>query len=436
MDVRSIRGTHDILPGSIELWHQIEAGVRELFPRYGFEEIRTPVLEETELFARSIGSETDIVQKEMFTLEDPRGNQMTLRPEGTAPVVRSYLEHNLNNQGSIIKLYYLGPMFRRERPQKGRYRQFHQLGAEVLGTDHPAVEAEVLELLDRFLKGLGLAEYQLIVNSVGCSNCRPAFVALLQKSAAQVADRLCSQCRRRLETNPLRIFDCKVPACQPVIAQLPSIDEHWCEECREHYGRFKSYLSLQGLEYREDPRLVRGLDYYVRTTFEIVSEQLGPTQNALVGGGRYDGLAEILGGTPTQGFGFALGLERLVLLLSGRDLLEAPFQIPAPDLVLVYFDETTFLTALGLQRELRDMGFRVELDFTGRSFKAQMRWANRIAAAFTSVVGEEELKSGKFLLKRMSDGEQFKTRRESMGTKLRGLLASAGSASGELERNP
>ena len=414
MDVRSIRGTHDILPGSIELWHQIEATVRDLFPRYGFEEIRTPVLEETELFARSIGGETDIVQKEMFTLEDTRGNRMSLRPEGTAPVVRSYLEHNLQSLTSTVKLYYLGPMFRRERPQKGRYRQFHQLGAEVLGTDHPAVEAEVLELLTSFLNRMGLREYRLLVNSVGCANCRPTFVALLRRQARRMSEQLCGPCNRRLDTNPLRIFDCKVPGCQPWIAELPTIDQHWCEECRTHYTGFKTYLDLHGLEYSEEPRLVRGLDYYVRTTFEIISDQLGPTQNALLGGGRYDGLAEILGGTPTQGFGFALGLERLVLLLSGRDSIQAPFQLPAPDLILIYFDERTFQAALVLQKNLRESGIRTELDFSARSLKAQLRWANRIGARFTCVLGENELASGEMVLKQMLDGEQIPVTRESL----------------------
>ncbi len=424
MDVRSIRGTHDILPGSVELWQRIESTVRALFPRYGFDEIRTPVLEETELFTRSIGGETDIVQKEMFTLEDTRGNRMSLRPEGTAPVVRSYLEHNLQALSSTIKLYYMGPMFRRERPQKGRYRQFHQLGAEVLGTDHPAVEAEVLEMLTGFLSRIGLREYRLLVNSVGCANCRPAFVALLRRQALLVTDQLCGQCHRRLESNPLRIFDCKVPSCQPWIAELPTIDQHWCEECQTHYAGFKSYLDLHGLEYAEEPRLVRGLDYYVRTTFEIISDQLGPTQNALVGGGRYDGLAEILGGTATRGFGFAMGLERLVLLLSGRDSIQSPFQLPVPDLILIYFDEETFRAALSLQKSLREHGIRVEVDFAARSLKAQLRWANRVGARFTCVLGENELQSGEMVLKQMLDGEQIPVSRESLTATLLDRLSS------------
>jgi histidyl-tRNA synthetase len=408
MDVKSIRGTHDILPGSIELWQEIEATAHRLFQLYGFAEIRTPIIEQTDLFARSIGTDTDIVQKEMYSFSDTGGKSITLRPECTAPVVRSYIEHSLNTRGEPVKLYYIGPMFRRERPQKGRYRQFHQIGAEVLGTDHPAVEAEVIDMLVRFLGELGVEDYRLLVNSVGCAACRPAFVKLLRTHLQKLSDELCVPCQRRTETNPLRVLDCKVPSCQPAIQTLPKISESLCQECSQHYDEFLGYLNIQGVAYERDPRLVRGLDYYERTTFEIQSDKLGPTQNALLGGGRYDGLSEALGGVPAKGFGFAMGLERFVLLLSGREQLLGDYRPPAPKVFLVYFDEETFREALGLASELRSAGVFSYLDYQGRSFKAQMRLANRLEAEYTCVVGEDEVKTGIYSLKRMSDGHQEK----------------------------
>lgn len=406
MKVQSVRGTHDMLPGSVELWQHLEQTARSLFARYGYGEIRTPIFEETELFARSIGVETDIVQKEMYTIQESRGKTITLRPEGTAPVVRSYLEHSLESEASTVKLYYIGPMFRHERPQKGRYRQFHQIGAEVLGSDNPAIEAEVIEMLLAYFQSLSLTDFRLLVNSVGCSNCRPAYVNKLREELRARADRLCDECRHRSETNPLRVLDCKVPSCQPEIEQLPSILDWLCSDCRAHFEAFKKYLDLQGIRYEITPRLVRGLDYYVRTTFEIQCERLGPTQNAVVGGGRYDGLSELIGGPPTKGFGFALGMERLVLLLSGRPDLEAPYKPPSPDLFLAHVDAASFEHNLLLARELRAAGLAVYLDFEGRSVKGQMRLANRLAARFTTVVGETEMTSRQLTLKRMSDGNQ------------------------------
>jgi histidyl-tRNA synthetase len=414
MKVQSIRGTHDTLPGSVELWQEIEQTARVLFSRYGYGEIRTPVIEETELFARSIGLETDIVQKEMYTIPDSKGKTITLRPEGTAPVVRSYLEHNLQSDASIAKLYYIGPMFRHERPQKGRYRQFHQIGAEVLGSDNPAIEAEVIEMLFAFFGRLSLIDFRLLVNSVGCPNCRPAYIEKLREELRAHSDRLCEECRRRTETNPLRVLDCKVPSCQPVIEQLPSILDWLCPECRAHFEAFRRYLDLQGIAYQITPRLVRGLDYYVRTTFEIQSERLGPTQNAVVGGGRYDGLSELIGGPPTKGFGFALGLERLVLLLSGRSDLEAPYKSPSPDLFLAHVDTASFEHNLLLARELRAAGVSVYLDLEGRSLKGQMRLANRLQSRFTCVVGETEVATAHLAVRRMSDGAETPVERKDL----------------------
>jgi histidyl-tRNA synthetase len=381
MPIQSIRGTHDILPGSVELWQKVELRARKLFAQYGFGELRTPIFEDTRLFARSIGSETDIVQKEMYSFDDSRGKSLTLRPEGTAPVVRSYIQNNLQSVGHPVKVYYIGPMFRYERPQKGRYRQFHQLGAEVLGSENPAVEAEVLEMLTRFIRDMGLSEFQLQVNSVGCPDCRPRYLEALHEAAKPNLEKYCAQCQARWERNPLRILDCKVPSCQPFIEALPVITDWLDDTCRDHHARFLSYLDLLEIAYHPNPRMVRGLDYYVRSTFEITSDRLGPTQNAILGGGRYDGLSELLEGPAAPGFGFAMGLERFVLLLSSGDSLQQPFAAP-------------------------------------RSVKAQMRLANRLDARYVSVLGENELSSGQLVLKRMSDGSQAEVPMSDVGTLL------------------
>ncbi|MEE8349522.1 MAG: histidine--tRNA ligase [Acidobacteriota bacterium] len=403
MKIKSVRGTHDLMPGATPLWQRIEAAAHHIFRLYGYSEIRTPIFEETELFARSIGAETDIVQKEMYTFSDSKGKAFSLRPEGTASVVRAYLEHGLHHDGGIHKLYYIGPMFRHERPQKGRYRQFHQIGVEVLGSDHPAIEAEVIQMLQRLFQELGIQGLELLVNSVGCSDCRPAYVQLLREKFQLQASDWCPQCQHRAVANPLRILDCKRTECQPLIEQMPSIQDHLCEECLQHFSRFRSYLDLQQVDYRLESRLVRGLDYYLRTTFEIVSDRLGPTQNAVVGGGRYDGLAEILGGPPTQGFGFALGIERLVTVLdeSPEDSLPT-----GPDIFLAFLDDSAFEECLSLASALRQEGIYSLVDFQGRSLKAQMRLANRLRSRYTCVVGEDEMSSGQFPLKRMHDGHQ------------------------------
>lgn len=419
MLVQSVRGTHDILPGSVELWQRIEVTARRRLEQYGFGEVRTPVFEETELFARSIGAETDIVQKEMYTFLASKGKSLTLRPEGTAPVVRAYIQHNLQAEGMVHKLYYIGPMFRHERPQKGRYRQFHQIGAEVLGSDNPAVEAEGIEMLESFLRQVGVADFQLLVNSVGCSICRPPYAKLLQQSLLLRKAELCRECRRRLLSNPLRVLDCKNVACQPILNEVPSLLDHLCADCTDHFGKFRRYLDLQKIRYQMAPRLVRGLDYYVRTTFEIVTDRLGATQNALVGGGRYDGLAELLGGAETKGFGFALGMERIVMLLSEQEGVTGHYLPPQPQIFLAYFDEATLEESLRLAGELRQQEIFVYLDFEGRSLKAQMRLADRFKAEFTCVIGENEVKSGQFPVKRMSDGRQLTLPRQAIGEYVR-----------------
>ena len=405
MNVRSVRGTHDILPGSVELWQKIEEKTRLHFRRYGYGEIRTPILEETNLFSRSLGQETDIIRKEMYTIPARRGRDISLRPEGTAPVVRSYLENHLDRQSGVAKLFYVGPMFRRERPQKGRYRQFHQIGAEVLGSDHPGIEAEVMEMLQVLLDDLGVRGIRLLVNSVGCPTCRPPYVSRLRERLSEESE-LCGDCRERSQRNPLRVLDCKKPSCSPVIDTLPSIQDHLCQDCRRHFRRFREFLDLIGVAYQVTPRLVRGLDYYVRTTFEMVTDRLGPTQNALLGGGRYDGLSELLAGPPAKGFGFGLGLERMVLLLSRNQELAKGYRAPRPEIFLVYLNERSLEAAFTLARDLRGEDIHAYVDYGGRALRAQMRLANRLGARFVCVIGDDEIRTGLFPVKRMSDGSQ------------------------------
>lgn len=402
--IKAIKGTKDILPEEINKWHLVEKTAREVFALYGYQEIRTPIFEETELFARSIGQETDIVAKEMYTFTDKSDKSITLRPEATASVVRAYIEHHMDREGGIKKLYYIGPMFRHERPQKGRYRQFHQIGAEVLGSDHPAIEAEVIEMLLLFLERLKIWNTSLLINSIGCAVCRPKYIELLREEVAKHFSAFCEDCKRRSQTNPLRILDCKVESCQPLIEKLPTIADHLCEACAAHFAKFRELLQQRGIAYTGAPKLVRGLDYYVRTVFEITSPGLG-SQNAVVGGGRYDGLAELLGGPPTKGLGFALGIERLISILS-EDVTSD--QAKALQLFLAPVGEDAFDYCALLAKRLREQGIRCYLDFDARSLKSQMRLADKLAAVNVLIVGDEELKNGHYTLKRMSDSAQMK----------------------------
>ena len=416
MAIRSIQGTHDILPGTVEVWQRIEDTIRSVFGRYGFAEIRTPVLEWTELFSRGIGTATELVQKEMYSLTDSKGRSITLRPEGTAPVIRSFIEHRLDRTASVNRLYYIGPMFRHERPQKGRYRQFHQLGIEVIGSESPVVEAEVIEAVIRFLNELGLQRFDLVVNSVGDANCRPDYVRKLAAAMEPLLGEFCGQCQTRHKTNPLRIFDCKVPSCRQLLPRLPRLIDHLCEDCRHHHQQFLMWLETLEINFIEDPTLVRGLDYYVRTTFELISDDLGPTQNAILGGGRYDGLSELLGGPRAPAYGFALGLERLVLLLSEQGEKDLEFSMPAPDLFLAHLDDSSLKECVLIATRLRGFGFHVYVDYEGRSLRAQLRLANRLKSRFSCVIGEEEMATGRVKLKRMSDGEQIETESARMDT--------------------
>ena len=410
--IQAIRGTYDVLPADIGIWHAVESRLRQTFHLYGFGEIRTPIFEATELFVRGVGEETDIVSKEMYTFADrDESKSLTLRPEGTAPVIRAYIEHQLQNEARMLKLYYIGPMFRRERPQKGRYRQHVQAGAEVLSsTDNPAIEAEVMEMLTGVLSGIGIPDLQVNVNSVGDRECRPAYVQLLKSEIRARADRFCEDCRRRGERNPLRVFDCKVASCQPVIAELPTITDRLCDGCRSHFEKFKSYLTERNIDFRVDPKLVRGLDYYTRTTFEITSGRLG-AQNTVAGGGRYDGLAEELDGPPTKGFGFGMGLERLILSIADPATLVPDYR---PEYFMATRGDAAFDRATLLARKLRTKGKRVYLDFDERSLKSQMRLADKLGAKWAIIIGDEELKSGTVVVRDMSTKEQRIVREEEL----------------------
>lgn len=409
--IRAVRGTYDVLPVDVEIWQAVEARIRRKFHAYGFAEIRTPIFEATELFVRSVGEETDVVSKEMYTFTDRDEASLSLRPEGTAPVIRAYLEHQLQNEARMMKLYYIGPMFRRERPQKGRYRQHVQAGAEVLSsTDNPAIEAEVVEMLLSFFAEVGLQGLDVMVNSIGCRDCRKPFLEMLKGEIASRASRLCGDCQRRGEKNPLRVFDCKVPSCQPVIDELPVITNHLCEACRAHFEKFKQYLTERGAAYRVNPRLVRGFDYYLRTTFEITSSGLG-AQNTVAGGGRYDGLFQDLGGPASSGFGFGMGMERLILSIPDPQSL---IEDNAPEYFLAPLGDPAFDYVTLLAKRLRARGKRVYLDFDGRSLKSQMRLADKLKAKAVLIVGDQEMNSATLVLRDMATKEQRNVREEEL----------------------
>ncbi len=400
--IRSVKGTRDLLPPDTNLWQRVEAEARSIFGAYHYGEIRTPILEQTGLFSRSVGADTDIVMKEMYTFQDRDDESLTLRPEATASVVRAYIEHSLYNQGGVHKLYYIGPMFRRERPQKGRYRQFHQIGAEVLGSESPLVDAEVLEMLVLFLERVGIREYQLLLNSVGCPKCRAEYLTALRQALEAVKASMCADCQRRAETNPLRVLDCKVEADQPIIEQLPKIIDHLDPECRQHFERVTSELQGRGISFQVTPRLVRGLDYYTRTTFEITSGALG-AQNAVLGGGRYDGLSEMLGGPPTPGIGFSIGQDRLILAVQAAAVLKPEMPLAA---YIVWMGEAALPAAAGLARELRAQGLRVEIGYDAMKIKRAMGVASKLQARFAIVIGEGEISTGRYQVKDMTAGQQ------------------------------
>ena len=402
MKFRSVKGTRDMLPAEAPAWHAVEQTVRRVMQDFRYQEIRTPVFEPTGLFSRSIGELTDIVSKEMYTFRDRGEESLTLRPEGTAAVLRSYIQESLGEQQPLVKVYYIGPMFRQERPQAGRLRQFHQFGAEALGSPSPALDVEMIALPLRVYQALGLTEFAVKVNSVGCQDCRPRYKDLLRAALLSVRDQLSEDSRKRLDQNPMRVLDSKDERDHRATEHAPLLRDHLCENCRMHAASVTSHLELLGIPFEVDPRLVRGLDYYTKTAFEITSTALG-SQDALAGGGRYDLLVEELGGKPTPGVGFAAGIERLLMVLekSGQTFLD-----PAPVLYIVAMDEASRRWAFGTAHTLRSRGFAVEVDHLSRSVKAQMRDANRVRAEQVIVVGERELASGAGRLKNMSTGEE------------------------------
>jgi len=395
MEIKAIRGFNDILPDQVGKWQFVERTAREVFEGFGFSEIRIPIIERTELFSRGIGEATDIVEKEMYTFADRSGNSLTLRPEATASMARAYLEHQLHMFDPVAKLYCIGPMFRYERPQKGRYRQFYQIDAEVFGVDNPMVDAEVILMLIHFLERVGLEKLELQINTLGCRECRPRYREELKKFLTKKAFQLCEDCQRRLETNPLRIFDCKVETCQKAISDAPKVIGFIDKECQNHFDQVKEYLEAAGLTYVLNPRMVRGLDYYTRTAFEVVSYQLG-SQNAVTGGGRYDNLFKDIGGLDTPGIGFAIGMERLVSLLP-KEKEFAQY----PHLFVAALGEKTSKEAYQLVNQLHLQGIRAELDYGGKSLKSQMRRADKLKARYVLILGEEELKKGRGVLRDM-----------------------------------
>lgn len=399
--IAAIRGTQDILPGTIERWQFVEATACRVFEQYGYAEIRTPIIEREELFAKGTGETTDIVQKEMYAFTDKDGERITLRPEATPSLVRAFVEHSLEQAMAVPKIYTLGPMFRRERPQKGRYRQFHQLDVEVFGVKDPSVDGEVIDLAWTLIRELGITGVELAVNSVGCPACRPSFAAALVAALGEDVQTLCGDCQRRAVANPLRIFDCKVPADQRVIDALPHTIDYLCDECRTHFEAVRRYLDVFGIPYTLSHRLVRGLDYYTRTTFEVLAGQIG-AQNAVLGGGRYDGLVKQLGGPDRVGIGFAAGVERLVLALP--DTLALPEKRPA--VFIAAIGEPAREAALTLLRDLRRAGVNAQVEYEGRSLKSQMKRADRLKAPLVFILGEDELARGEVSVRRMATSSQ------------------------------
>ncbi|MBW1743870.1 MAG: histidine--tRNA ligase [Deltaproteobacteria bacterium] len=399
--IKLVRGFKDILPADTALWQHVEAVVRELLEGFGFAELRIPMLEQTELFARSIGADTDIVEKEMYTFTDRGGASLSLRPEATASVVRAYVEHRLYAKDPVCKLYTIGPMFRRERPQRGRYRQFHQVNAEVFGLHDPRTDAELILLLMTFMDRLELGGVALHINSLGCPECRPRFKDALKSFLAGRTGEFCSDCLRRKDENPLRLFDCKVPACKEAMQEAPSILDGLCEACSTHFDDVKRSLDRFQIPYQVNNRLVRGLDYYTRTTFEVLAESLG-AQDAVAGGGRYDGLVKALGGPNEPGVGFAIGVDRLMELLAGR---AQDFE-KRPHIFVAAIGETAQDMAFEWVQALRLQGVRTEMDFENRSLKSQMRRADKLGASYVVIVGDRELDEGVAIFRNMATKEQ------------------------------
>jgi len=405
MTFEPVRGTRDILPEDVARWQRIEETFREIARRYNYREIRLPILEQTELFTRGIGETTDVVGKEMYTFPDRKGRSLTLRPEGTASAARAYLNHGYHANDPFQKWYYLGPMFRYEKPQKGRFRQFYQVGVEALGSLEPSLDVEVISLAWALMRELGLGGLWLRLNSIGCAEDRARYQQVLRDHFADSIGRMCKDCRRRYTENPLRILDCKEDRCQPFVEGAPGSAEHLCPECAEHFATVRALLDDLGLFYRIDPRLVRGLDYYTRTVFELISDELG-AQDSLLGGGRYDGLIETVGGPPTPAVGFAGGIDRLAIVLEERELADGTAEAPSLDLFIASLGIEGHALALRLADRLRQGGCSVDVDHRDRGLRKQLAEANRLGARALLVIGDDEVRTSRGKLKTMATGEE------------------------------
>lgn len=407
MKYSALKGVHDIFPPDIYIWQKIESVAKEVFSFYGFHEIRIPIIESTEIFIRSIGETTDIVEKEMYTFSDKGGRNITLRPEGTAPAVRCYIENHLYNQPSPQKFFYSGPMFRYERPQKGRFRQFYQIGVEAFGVSEPKLDAEILSMLRIFLERLGLGKLNFEVNSIGCEKCRPDYKKALSNFFSDKIEGLCPHCERRYIQNPLRILDCKVDSCIELREAAPQVASYLCNDCKGHFEEFQSLLKLLGISYLINPNMVRGLDYYTRTTFEVTSEHLG-AQKAVAAGGRYDRLVEEFGGPSISAIGFAIGMERLVEILKTQNSSRNKFgfKTPFPKAFLATIGKKAAMEGLSIVEKVRAKGITIETGYENASLKSQLRRADRLNADYVFIIGDDELKSGRIKWKNLKDGSQ------------------------------
>jgi len=401
MKYKTLKGLQDIIPPDISIWQHIEAKARDIFRSYGYREIRLPIIESTDIFIRSIGETSDIVEKEMYTFNDKGNRSITLRPEGTASFVRAYVQHHLYNEPAPQKYYYMGPMFRYERPQANRYRQFYQIGAEAMGIEDPALDAEIISMLSSILRTIGLEGLNFEVTSIGCSNCRPGYQKALKEHLDGKIEQFCSDCQRRFDTNPLRILDCKVPSCIESKQGSPAVVEHLCEECSGHFEKVKQHLNNLNVPHTINPNLVRGLDYYTKTAFEVSSENLG-SQSAVAAGGRYDGMVKEFGGPATPGIGFAIGMERIIPLI--KDSLDTQ---EGPDLLFCLLDESSSDRVMLITEELRKAGIWTEMNYEKASLKSQMRRANRINARKVVIIGEDEVTNNSVSIKDMATKEEI-----------------------------
>lgn len=401
---QAVKGTQDVLPKDSAKWQFIERKLIEAARLHGFKEMRTPVFEHTELFNRSVGDTTDVVQKEMYTFDDNGGRSISLRPEGTAGAVRAYLEHGLHNEALPQKICYLLSCYRYEKPQAGRLREFHQFGVECFGAGKPSADAEVISLADCVFKSLGVKDISLEINSIGCPDCRPKYTSALKEYFTSHIAELCETCKGRLERNPMRVLDCKSPICSKIAADAPTVLDYICADCRNHFDAVGEQLNVMGIEYKVNPYIVRGLDYYTRTVFEFVSNSIG-AQATVCGGGRYDGLIEQMGGQPTPALGFGMGLERLLMVMEAQGCA-IPEEKPC-DIYIAPMGDSASVLASKLCYQLRAEGFAAQTDIVGRGLKAQMKFANKIGAKFTVVLGDDEIATNRCKLKNMATGEEF-----------------------------